>query len=59
MTGWAAIDSDGRIDAPSGCPMPNFYWVAKDEIIDFEQIANRYQVPGLVYRYLEPKTPHD
>lgn len=53
-TDWAVIHSSGLFDASPGA-MEKMYWVMGDEIIEFNQLKDRYWQPGLAKNIADGK----
>ena len=53
-TDWAVLHPSGLFDASPGA-MEKMYWVKGDEIIDFNQLKDRYWQPGLWGKIMQGK----
>ena len=50
---WAVTDPSGRYDASNGGRVNGLHWVVGNELIELEQLKERYYDPGLLAKYLK------
>jgi len=50
--GWAVVDPEGRCDSSDSDSSPGLYWQLGDEIIELQQLKQRFYTPHLLARTL-------